>query len=476
MAIQPSQLDRLKAQLLTSGLQQKDNTLFQVINQLIDALRQSIIATTQQLSGSASGVSGQSFVTTNDDTPILPHSSQIIAGQGIQFNKGGGKLIVSAVVPFPKNGEDGKDGKSGPQGLQGIQGIQGKPGKDGTNGEDGKLGPVIQGIQGLQGIQGIPGKKGIDGEDGKVGPMGLQGPRGLPGIIGNMIPRVLIQEPDLFQWHGPDEAEIFPIAPMRETLLANRTYYVLVTGSDNNSGLVNSAAGAFLTIQKAIDTVSSKIDLGNFNVTIQVGAGTYTATTNPHISCKPYLAGTGLVTVLGDSAVPGNVILTLGAAAGIIIYSENIVQKWIFDGFKIIANVAGNSDGVRTFNGNIEVKNIDYGACARYQNFVNGGRIRINANFSITGAAAIFALVQDGLFDMGSAFTGTVTGGPFAYGTAFAYASALGIIFSGTVWVNACTGKRYFSELNSVINTFGGGALYFPGNVAGTTATGGVYA
>jgi hypothetical protein len=37
------------------------------------------------------------------------------------------------------------------------------------------------------------------------------------------------------------------------------------------------------------------------------------------------------------------------------------------------------------------------------------------------------------------------------------------------------TGKRYVAELNGVINTFGGGANYFPGNVAGTTATGGQY-
>lgn len=35
------QLDRLKSQLLTSGLQQRDNATWQVINQLIDFLRQS---------------------------------------------------------------------------------------------------------------------------------------------------------------------------------------------------------------------------------------------------------------------------------------------------------------------------------------------------------------------------------------------------------------------------------------------------
>ncbi len=42
-------LDRLKSQLLTSGLSEKNNDLFQVINQLIDFLRQSINLTASQI-------------------------------------------------------------------------------------------------------------------------------------------------------------------------------------------------------------------------------------------------------------------------------------------------------------------------------------------------------------------------------------------------------------------------------------------
>ena len=38
-------IDRLKAQLLTSNLQTNNQALFQVINQLIDAMRQTIDAT-----------------------------------------------------------------------------------------------------------------------------------------------------------------------------------------------------------------------------------------------------------------------------------------------------------------------------------------------------------------------------------------------------------------------------------------------
>ena len=39
----------------------------------------------------------------------------------------------------------------------------------------------------------------------------------------------------------------------------------------------------------------------------------------------------------------------------------------------------------------------------------------------------------------------------------------------------AVTGPRYVAERNSVIDTTGSGANYFPGSVAGSTANGGQY-
>ena len=53
-------------------------------------------------------------------------------------------------------------------------------------------------------------------------------------------------------------------------------WYVLATGSDSNNGQSNTAGGAFLTIQKAINTVYS-YDLNGQAATINVGAGTFAA-------------------------------------------------------------------------------------------------------------------------------------------------------------------------------------------------------
>ena len=82
-------LDRLKSQLMTSGLQQKDNSLFQVINQLIDALRQfeiSITGITATSSSSGGGLINSSYLTDSDESSSLPNSRQLLAGTNIVFD------------------------------------------------------------------------------------------------------------------------------------------------------------------------------------------------------------------------------------------------------------------------------------------------------------------------------------------------------------------------------------------------------
>lgn len=46
----------------------------------------------------------------------------------------------------------------------------------------------------------------------------------------------------------------------------------------------------------------------------------------------------------------------------------------------------------------------------------------------------------------------------------------------GYTVTGSVTGTRYSANINGTINTFGGGANYFPGTIAGSTATGAQYA
>lgn len=163
-----SNLSRLKSQLLTSGLQKKDNPLFQVINQLIDA----VTGNTDGLNINSNSitptdVANQSFLTKNNNTATLPNSLRVIAGQGIQFQDSPGQRIISGGSPIfglGDSGLDGNDGEIGPPGLTGVAGVRGLTGATGPflwgqDGEDGNDGFPLPGTAGANGISGpaIPG-------------------------------------------------------------------------------------------------------------------------------------------------------------------------------------------------------------------------------------------------------------------------------------------------------------------------------
>lgn len=99
-------LKRLKATLLISGLQQKDPPLFQVINQLIDALQEFVNTTTASL-----GPGGSS------NTVINNTIFQLLNDLG---DSGNGD---SSIIPGPagSNGTIGRDGLTIP-GQDGIDG------------------------------------------------------------------------------------------------------------------------------------------------------------------------------------------------------------------------------------------------------------------------------------------------------------------------------------------------------------------
>ena len=73
-------------------------------------------------------------------------------------------------------------------------------------------------------------------------------------------------------------------------------------------------------------------------------------------------------------------------------------------------------------------------------------------------------------------YTITLTGTP-NFSVAFADADLnAGMNIGGNTFTGSGTGKRYEVTLNSSMNVSGAGATYLPGNVSGTTATGGEYA
>ncbi len=255
---------------------------------------------------------------------------------------------------------------------------------------------------------------------------------------------------------------------IREQLTGNRTYYVRTDGSNSNTGLVNNAGGAFLTIQKAIDTVSM-LDISIFNVTIQVGDGTYTASL---LVNGPWL-GSGVVTLVGNTGTPANVIVTS---------STSDTLRVIRGGTLLVSGTEFRGTGGQVLraesNGYIEIStSVRFGAATNSHLYAElGGVIYSRTSYTISGGGTShIATANGGEVDV-SANTVTLSGTP-AFSVAYAVADRLsGIQSQLNTFSGSATGPRYSVNLNSVIFTNGGGANYFPGNSAGAATNGGQYA
>lgn len=244
---------------------------------------------------------------------------------------------------------------------------------------------------------------------------------------------------------------------VRELLTAARTYYVRTDGSDSNTGLVNDAAGAFLTIQKAIDTTAS-LDISIYNVTIQIGNGTYAAAVN-----LKKTAGAGTVTLRGDPTTPSNVVIQ-GQVLG-----QGSIGMYVIDGARL-TNPGGICIQIKSYS-DLRYVNVEFHTAAYHMFIWQGGGITLLGTdaYAITGAANYHVFTSSGgRFTSPNGSTVTITGTP-AFASAFAYAESQSFHqWFGTTFSGSATGKRYDIVGGSMINTVGSGATYLPGNVAGT--------
>lgn len=256
------------------------------------------------------------------------------------------------------------------------------------------------------------------------------------------------------------------VVTRREVLSANRTYYVRTDGSDSNTGLVNSAGGAFLTIQKAIDTAVA-VDGSTFNMTIQVGNGTYTAP----VTLKSYI-GSGTWSIVGNSATPSNVVISV--TSNNCFTGTSVYGPWTIDGFKLQVTTAGN--GISLFGPptNITIQNIEFGAIATSGISVAQQAIcGIASSYSVTGACSShWSANSDG--QIVATFL-TITVSAVAI-TTWAICRRMALITcNNNTYAGAGPSagtKKYDVTLNGVIDSNGG---TLPGSVAGTNATQGLY-
>lgn len=258
-------------------------------------------------------------------------------------------------------------------------------------------------------------------------------------------------------------------ATRRERLSANRTYYVRSDGSDVNTGLANTASGAFQTIARAL-AVAEGLDLNGFTVTIQLANGTYTT---PIVAAG--FAGAGTIAILGDETTPANVTISTTSAVGFM--ARNIHGRYWLRGLRLQTTTSGECIEARGPRVRIEFQNCAFHTCASHHiTIIDGAVIEASGNYSITGNAITHVNLVAGAVCFIQSRTVTLTGTP-AFSTAFAQVQRAAVLnINGNTFSGSATGTRHSCTLNGVIFTGGAGGSYLPGNAAGSEATGGQFA
>lgn len=269
-------------------------------------------------------------------------------------------------------------------------------------------------------------------------------------------------------------------AVVRESLPLDRTYYVRADGSDSNTGLTNTSTGAFLTLSGAYAAAKS-LDLNNKTAYISVQAGTFAGLT---IS-DPFLGGN--LTFIGDNTTPSNVVIDCAASNNVgFQFSCPLPGTVTISGFKFVDNTAPSvSSAIYIVSPGVNVVlsgGSAFGATNKLGTALGcvagGSKLAIQSTaMTITAGATIFMFPADnGLITVDVPHTVTLTSTPdFSF---FVDANRGGVLHvnASSTYSGTATGTRFIALENGVIDTNGGGVNYFPGSIAGSTQTGGVYA
>lgn len=348
----------------------------------------------------------------------------------------------------------------------------------------GFAGTEAQWLDSLKGATGTPGQKGDKGDKGDIGETGPAG-QGLENgrllVPHTATPSAPAAGNTLI--YAKSDGQIYKRAAGgneeaigtggggggREVLTANRTYFVRTDGNDNNNGLTNTAAGAFLTIQNAFDALA-KIDKAGFNVIIQLQDGTYNLLNT--INIKDGI-GDGTVTLRGNNSNPENVIFS--SNLDIVYIDKRNPNNITLEGFKL--QNTGNNNNVTFLNllaGITFFRFLEFGdtttgnTSSQSHVTVAGGGVCIPVgNYKISGKALFHVLVSNlSLFrddyilkPPGTPINLTITNNPTINYFAYCYGGTYSV--SNQAVSGNINGIKYVVSLNGVItgtNALPGGA------------------
>lgn len=283
-----------------------------------------------------------------------------------------------------------------------------------------------------------------------------------------------------------------PIPGMPIWLTAPKDLYVNVATGDDNAHdgtlavtVAGTVHGPFKTLQRASYEVV-RYNLNGFNITVHVADGT-----NAKVSVYN-VAGNGNVIWLGNSATPANCIIDGNDDNAVSGQFAGTAHKW--EGFKVQANgtPAANvlmAGFLAASNTSFQLKNIEFGTCkGAHMAAVYTSTIYLDGTLKITGGCPGFVALpgyhmyssRNGDFEVsqGSAPPTMSIPGAVTFGATYietTWTALANVFYASITGAGNVTGKKYHAASNSIINSQGGGASYYPGTVAGTIDTQGQY-
>ncbi len=248
----------------------------------------------------------------------------------------------------------------------------------------------------------------------------------------------------------------------RERLSANRTYYVNASeGSDTNSGL--SSGASFATIQKAVETALS-LDSDIYDVTISVADGSYAE----NVAISGGLSGVGVLNITGNTASSSDCVIAPASGNAITVENGARCQVW---GFKLAGSPVYAV--LCSDHATLDLRNIVFaGGSTAHVSAGGYSTVSISSNYEIAAStgrhmyANRFSRIQ--IINRIVTITGALHFGTgFGWANYFSLIEATGCTFTGDA--ASTTGRRYLSQSSSRVETGGGGASYFPGDLSGIT-------
>jgi hypothetical protein len=210
------------------------------------------------------------------------------------------------------------------------------------------------------------------------------------------------------------------------------------------------------------------------------------------INCTGNFAAGLFAQTIVVGATPQSIVFSF--ASGATVAAPNSSAFVAFNGgvaFTVTGNVTITATGsgvnqgyglLAANGGEIWYSGVNFGACVASHQLAGGfGLLQCTGSYTISGGAVNHLNSAGGMVNLqtptGSTPTITLSGTP-AFSGAFANAANSGAMITagGVSFVGSATGSRYAATVNASINTLAGGATYFPGSSAGSTASGGQYA